>query len=81
MSKFTRQHYNAIAAILAEHSDNAVKMTEHVVSGYPDFVHGWKSRSAEINELIDDFVTLFEQDNANFDSERFLSASGYNQEI
>lgn len=61
MAKFARQHYEAVAKILAEHT------TIERRAGYNEAL-------ILLNDLTKDFCKLFAEDNEHFDSEKFIEA-------
>lgn len=68
-SKFSRSHYEVVAKIL----------NQYVYKGF-----GCMSEEIEVcvntaGEIMDDFITVFKADNANFDEIRFKKACGFSK--
>ena len=66
---FQKQHYEAIAKIIKENTDDHYDSEEGVCFDFLD------------TDLITQLVNYFEKDNPKFDKERFLKACGGQNEI
>ena len=65
MTKYQRRHYNDVANILRKNKP----IYDMSRSEYIARLDTWA-------DIVDNFVELFGNDNSNFDSDRFISASG-----
>ena len=68
-NKFSRQHYEIVAKILSNYSyKGAGGISDRVIIA-----------SNTTGEIMDDFITVFKADNANFDEIRFKKACGFSK--
>ncbi len=67
MAKYARRHYEDIAAIINSHL-KATELEKLEIS---------KGKIEVLSSLYVNFANLFQQDNQNFDRERFLKACGF----
>ena len=77
---FTKKHFTAIAKILSHAERSVESMGAPPYYAGPSFNEGYTEAQyhAEdiVNEITNDFITLFKADNPNFDEKRFREAVG-----
>lgn len=79
MSKFSRQHYVAIAkAIMAQHQAIVPPAGKSVFRDQVLKDSAFIERNV-LHRLTEDLAAMFGDDNANFDRSRFYVAAGYAQ--
>jgi len=66
-NKFSRQHYEIVAKILSNYA----------YKGFGYMSEQTETRINTTEDIIEDFITVFKVDNANFDEIRFMKACGF----
>ena len=73
---FSKRHYVKVAQILALHTERAKSALSHVgeipMSATEKSYHEGELRA--VNNIMEDFASVFEADNERFDLGRFLTA-------